>query len=161
MKGFIPEKDYARIRRSVPIVCVDAIIMTPHGILLGVRNNAPAKGKVWFIGGRVHFGERMADAVLRKVREETGLRVRIEGFVEADSTIFPEREKFHTINFTYLVKQTGGRLRADSQHSRFVFVNSLDRRLHPYIRRLISNSGTLERKSTTRPRRTAIDFSVR
>jgi ADP-ribose pyrophosphatase YjhB (NUDIX family) len=59
------------------IPCVGAIITDPAGRLLLVkRGHEPGKG-LWSIpGGRVEPGETDEQAVIREVREETGLAVR-------------------------------------------------------------------------------------
>ncbi len=56
--------------------CVGAVIMDEAGRLLLIkRGHEPGKG-LWSIpGGRVEAGESDADALVREVREETGLAV--------------------------------------------------------------------------------------
>lgn len=57
--------------------CVGAIVRDPRGRLLVVqRGHEPAAGTWSIPGGRVEAGESDADAVVREVREETGLLVR-------------------------------------------------------------------------------------
>ena len=52
-----------------------AIVIAGDSILLVTRTNPPARG-LWTIpGGRIEPGERMAEAVVREVLEETGLAV--------------------------------------------------------------------------------------
>lgn len=65
------------------------IVAAPDGHLLLVRRaNAPAAG-LWSVpGGRVEPGEDDATATAREIREETGLRVRVNelvGTVERDA----------------------------------------------------------------------------
>jgi 8-oxo-dGTP diphosphatase len=56
-----------------PEVCVGAIAVSEERLLLIRRGRGPAAG-VWSIpGGRVEAGETLAEAVLRELREETGL----------------------------------------------------------------------------------------
>lgn len=51
-----------------------AVVVRDGALLLVERGHPPGQG-LWSVpGGRVERGERMADAVLRELREETGLR---------------------------------------------------------------------------------------
>lgn len=60
----------------VVIACVGAIIKDPEGRLLLIkRGHEPGKG-LWSVpGGRIEAGETDAEALVREVREETGLIV--------------------------------------------------------------------------------------
>ena len=70
----IPEKFYQEIISVMPIPCVDLLVVDKTGkILLLKRKNEPEKGKWWFPGGRVHFGETRQAADIRKLKEECGL----------------------------------------------------------------------------------------
>ncbi|MDP9443792.1 MAG: NUDIX domain-containing protein [Actinomycetota bacterium] len=70
------------------IRCVGAVLRDDTGRLLLVRRGqAPAAGTWSLPGGRVEPGESDAEALMREVREETGLRVRVGdlvGTVERD-----------------------------------------------------------------------------
>jgi 8-oxo-dGTP diphosphatase len=65
-----------------PVPCVGAIVRDSVGrILLVRRANEPDLG-LWSIpGGRVEAGENDAAAVVREVREETGLDVTVDRLV--------------------------------------------------------------------------------
>jgi len=74
--ALISNKQYQKIIESMPILCVDIIIMNSKGkYLLIKRANEPLKGEWWVIGGRVHKGETLEEAATRKVREETSLEI--------------------------------------------------------------------------------------
>jgi 8-oxo-dGTP diphosphatase len=62
--------------RSGPVQCVGAVIKDGAGrLLLILRGHEPGKG-LWSIpGGRIEPGESDAEAVVREIREETGLTV--------------------------------------------------------------------------------------
>ena len=66
-------------------LCVGAIVVD-EGDLLVVRRGRPPGQGLWSVpGGRVERGETMAEALVREVREETGLVVRpgpLVGWVE-------------------------------------------------------------------------------
>lgn len=64
------------------VPCVGAVVLDGAGRLLLIRRgHAPSIG-LWSVpGGRVEPGETLADAVVREVREETGLAVRPDSVV--------------------------------------------------------------------------------
>lgn len=56
-----------------PVLAVGAVVAHDGAVLLIRRGNEPARGRWTLPGGRVERGERLADAVARELREETGL----------------------------------------------------------------------------------------
>ncbi|MDY7101990.1 MAG: NUDIX domain-containing protein [Actinomycetota bacterium] len=58
---------------SRPELCVGAIAVHEDAILLVRRASEPGLGRWSVPGGRVEQGETLAEAVLRELREETGL----------------------------------------------------------------------------------------
>jgi 8-oxo-dGTP diphosphatase len=69
----------------IPQVAVGAIIVSDGALLMVRRAREPAKG-LWSIpGGRVEFGEYVAAALAREVKEETALDIEVDdliGFAE-------------------------------------------------------------------------------
>jgi ADP-ribose pyrophosphatase YjhB (NUDIX family) len=62
-------------------------------------------------GGGLDFGERPADAVVREVREETGLDVRVEEMLDADAEHYVDgHREAHAVRFLYRVTVLGGTL---------------------------------------------------
>ncbi|MGI8330799.1 NUDIX hydrolase [Actinomadura scrupuli] len=56
--------------------CVGAVVHDPAGRLLLIRRGHPPMEGLWSLpGGRVEPGEADAEAVVRELREETGLEV--------------------------------------------------------------------------------------
>lgn len=63
---------------GLAVVAVSAVVTDAAGRYLLVRRSAPPEQGRWTLpGGRVEPGERMEDAVVREVLEETGLHVRV------------------------------------------------------------------------------------
>jgi colanic acid biosynthesis protein WcaH len=76
---FLNKDEFAQVVRNTPLVSIDLIIRDPdQRVLVGLRTNAPAKGK-WFVpGGVVRKYERLVDAFARIVKAEIGLDAPID-----------------------------------------------------------------------------------
>jgi 8-oxo-dGTP diphosphatase len=62
-------------------VAVGAILVSDGALLMVQRGREPAKG-LWSIpGGRVEFGEYLADALVREVKEETALDIEVDDLI--------------------------------------------------------------------------------
>jgi ADP-ribose pyrophosphatase YjhB (NUDIX family) len=69
------------IPHTGPQLAVSAGIFRDGKILLVRRAREPAKGVYTFPGGRVEFGESLTEALIREIREETGLVIEIVGLI--------------------------------------------------------------------------------
>jgi len=100
-----------------PVVGVGAIILNENKILLEKRKNAPSKGKWSVPGGLVELGERIEQAAIREVKEETGLDVyepRLVGIVDHISLDESGTVKYHFVIVDYLVTVKSGKPKAAS-----------------------------------------------
>lgn len=106
--NLIPLDKYAEIIKVLPILCVDVIVQNTLGeYLLIKRANEPKKDQWWVIGGRVHKGETLEEAAIRKVREETGLEaknMRPIGYFELVNGMNPFGLlfKYHAISVVFM-----------------------------------------------------------
>ena len=92
---------------------VDAIIPYKGGIVLIKRKNEPFKEYYALPGGIVEYGERVEDAAVREVKEETGLECRVKKLVGVYSD--PNRDpRGHFVSICFLMEVIGGELKASS-----------------------------------------------
>ena len=98
---------------------VSAIIMTSAGLLLQQRND----NFLWGLpGGAVEIGESVSEAVVREVREETGLEVspvRLVGVYSAPAIgqviTYPDGNVIHYVSSSFECEITGGALECGAE----------------------------------------------
>ncbi|HVQ00204.1 MAG TPA: NUDIX hydrolase [Candidatus Thermoplasmatota archaeon] len=108
------------MQRKSPALTVDAVIVKDRSILLVQRKYEPFQGYWALPGGFVEYGETTEQAVIREVREETGLDVVVLGLQGVYSE--PKRDpRGHTVSVVYKVAHIGGALIAgdDAAHVRY------------------------------------------
>ncbi|MEM2917775.1 MAG: NUDIX hydrolase [Candidatus Bathyarchaeia archaeon] len=121
-----------RFYPSQPVVGVGAIIICDGKILLEKRKGEPGKGKWSVPGGLVELGERAEDAVVREVKEETGLVVADPELIDVvDNIVLDENGevKYHFVIIDYFVQLKGGEMRAadDADELRWVPLNEAEK----------------------------------
>ncbi|MCJ7572314.1 MAG: NUDIX hydrolase [Candidatus Thermoplasmatota archaeon] len=99
-----------------PRLTVDGAIVSEDKILLIKRNKFPFKDRWALPGGYVEYGEKVEDAVIREVLEETGLKVEIKKLFGVYSD--PDRDpRGHTVTIVYLMNAIDGKLESDDDAS--------------------------------------------
>ena len=104
-----------------PLLTVDAVITAEDGKLVFIRRKNPPYQSSWALtGGFVEYGETVEQAVMREVKEETGLIVEIKKIIGVYSD--PDRDpRGHTITVSFLTNKIGGYPRADTDASEVSF----------------------------------------
>ncbi|HEC96325.1 MAG TPA: NUDIX hydrolase [Euryarchaeota archaeon] len=93
--------------KASPKVAVDGVVIKDRKILLVKRGKDPFKGKYALPGGFVEYGERVEDAVIREVFEETNVKVKIKDLLGVYSD--PNRDpRGHVISIAFLLEYVSG-----------------------------------------------------
>ena len=99
-----------------PLVGVGGVVVKESRVLLVQRGTEPLKGRWTIPGGLIDVGETLREAVIREVKEETGLDVEPVELVELLDRIHREGERvrYHYVIADYLCRVRGGSLGAAS-----------------------------------------------
>jgi 8-oxo-dGTP diphosphatase len=104
-----------------PILGVGALILNGWSVLLVERGKEPLRGCWSLPGGAVEAGERLEDALVREVHEETGLRVHTGPIATIFERIMPDVSggcEYHYVLIDFYCSIAGGDLCAGSDSSR-------------------------------------------
>lgn len=108
--------------RRHPFVTVDGLVAVEGKLVAIRRRNEPFRGMPALPGGFVELGERTAEAVVREVREETGLATKVVRLVGVFSD--PSRDpRGHTVSIAYGLEAIGGALVAGSDAAEIVLID--------------------------------------
>ena len=91
-------------------VGVGALIVNDKGMLFLSRRGVKAKNEhgLWeFPGGSVEFGEKLADALRREMREEYGIEITVGELLDVADHILPE-EGQHWVSPTFICRIISG-----------------------------------------------------
>ena len=100
-----------------PIVGLGAAIFGPRGIVLIKRGNPPRLGAWSLPGGAQDLGETVKEGIIREVKEETGLDVKVLEIIDVIDSINRDPDgqiKYHYTLVDACVVETGGTLKAGS-----------------------------------------------
>ena len=136
-----------------PVLGVGALIFDGERILLIERGKEPLKGEWSLPGGAVETGERIEDALIREVLEETGFEVMPTRIAVVFERIMPDAEnlpEYHYLLIDFFCEVHGGRLCAGDDCSKAAWFTPGE------IERLPMTAGTLDvihtaRSGATRP----------
>jgi len=107
-------------RSSGPWLTVDAVMVRGQRIVLVRRRNPPFEGRLALPGGFVESGETVEEAVVREVREETGLRANVVRLLGVYSD--PGRDpRGHTVSAVFELGIRGGKLKGGDDAAEAAF----------------------------------------
>ena len=114
-----------------PILGVGALIFEEGRVLLIERGKPPLVGYWSLPGGVVETGERLEDALIREVFEETGLRVSVDSIATVFERIMPNATgvcEYHYVLIDFYCTVLGGELRPgdDSRQAAWRDITALD-----------------------------------
>jgi 8-oxo-dGTP diphosphatase len=94
-----------------PSLSTDGIIIHKSKLVLIKRGRSPYKDRFALPGGFVEYNEKVEEAVIREMKEETGLVTQIESLFGVYSD--PKRDpRGHTVTLVYKLKVKGGKLKS-------------------------------------------------
>jgi len=113
-----------------PVLGVGALIFSGSRVLLVERGGEPLAGYWSLPGGGVETGERLEEAVVREVLEETGLAVSAGSIATVFERIIPDANgvpEYHYVLIDFYCTVHGGELRpgTDSSRAEWVEVDAL------------------------------------
>lgn len=108
-----------------PVPAVGVVCLRGSQVLL-VRRSKPPRMDDWSLpGGRVEWGEPVAVAALRELREETGVEAELTGLLDVIDGIFPGEGAHHYVLVDFAARWLSGEPVAGDDASEAAFV-SLD-----------------------------------
>ncbi len=101
-----------RVYRN-PALTVDGIITKDEEILLIERKNPPFEGRYALPGGFVEYNEKVEEAVVREIEEETGLKTKVDQLLGVYSS--PDRDpRGHIVSTVFSLDVTAGKVKGGS-----------------------------------------------
>lgn len=120
---WIPEEEYQRIQKTLPIACVDILpIKVDEGVvsMVGlIKRHTPHQGDRWcVIGGRLRYGESLYKAIHREMRSalgddmvfsvcNNGMPINVYQYMPCEDENQLHDPRKHAISIMYLAEVSG------------------------------------------------------
>ena len=117
-----------------PVVGVGGVVISDGRALLIRRGSEPLKGEWSIPGGTLEVGETLVEGIVRELREETGLEVKVLELIEVFERIFEAepgrpaqpgraaRPQYHFVILDYLCEGVSGEPRPGGDVTDLAFV---------------------------------------
>ena len=130
-------------KQQYPEPTVGGLVFNPEGKALLVRSHK-WKGNYTVPGGHIELGERMEDALVREMKEETGLDVYDLQFALFQEFIYDDAffRPGHFIFFDFACRADSDRVILNEESEEYVWVSleeALKLPIDAYVRRLITH----------------------
>ncbi len=139
------------------VTAVGGIVVGTQGVLLVRMTYGPTKGRYWFPGGVVDPGETLDEAVVREVREETGVETRVIGPCAIRTRCDGPNNDTYVI---FLLEPVAGTARPDGRENDDVRYFSLSELDSTEVAGLPAYLGRLALRGELRPHLLATDFDA-
>lgn len=112
---------------QIPVPAVRVIVLDEQGRVLIVKRRRTAYGEgAWCLpGGKVDYGQTVAEAVVAELREETGLDCGTARFLFYQDSLPPTPGTMHCINF-YFECTVSGTVRLNKEAGKYVWISPED-----------------------------------
>lgn len=121
----------AKSNKKITRITADGVLLNKKGeVLLLKRNHYPFIGCWVLPGGHLNYNETLEKAIVREIKEETGLKTKIIELIGVYSA--PNRDpRGHVVTAAYFLKLVSGRLRGDRESSQIKFfsLNKLPKKI--------------------------------
>ena len=121
--------------KILPVVVI-AVFNKSGEILFLKRGNNPYSGYWELAGGRLEFGEKLEEAALRELREETGIRPKSMAFVRVYETHMPN---YHRLLFLFACVSGTNEVKLTEQ-SAYKWSTLLPGKVIPIVRKMVPDA---------------------
>ena len=134
----IPDKLFQEIKKSVPLSCVDMILIKDDKFFLVKRKISPYKNKWCLPGGIIKRGQKIMDRLEQLGKEELGIKLEIIKNLGFYEKVYNER---HDISHCYLVKTSDDKIKFDFQASGGRFFKKIPQNTAPFHAIMLRDAG--------------------
>ena len=139
MRSKIPEKLFQQIKNSVPLSCVDAILVNKNKeFFLVKRKIQPYKNKWCLPGGIIKRGQKIHEKLAETAKEELGIHfsaVKQLGFFEK---IYKDR---HDISHCFIVRTKNNSIKLNFQASEGKFFKKIPKNVASFHAKMLKKAG--------------------
>jgi len=118
----IPENLFQKIKKNVPLSCVDAILIKNGEFFLVKRKITPYKNKWCLPGGIIKRGQKITERLEKLGKEELGVKFEIVKALGVYEKLYKDR---HDISYCFIVKSLDEDIRLDFQASHGKFFKNI------------------------------------